>query len=248
MANNIENTTGIKRRNSVKVVSFLKFGKKIKENFYSASITLATDVDGVRKFLNIQVNSKIDLTEFTDKRVQIEGFFTGNMYQGKSSIRLWISSIKEQPTGKGSNSVIFTTRTSFVREGEGDAKWVSAGGSLRFNAGTKDAENMQYANIGIRGNKETLKLMNDQIVTVKGYLGVDYVPANGDRKEFTRPVIVALEVIERQGEGTTPQKETTPTAPQKETTPTAPQKETTPTVLNTTETGPGEINQDEIPF
>lgn len=251
MANTTNNSTdnqaqsGITRRNSVKVVSFLKFGKKIADNFYGGQITLTTEVDGVKKYLNIQVNSKIDLVQFTDKRVQIDGFFTGNMYQGRSSLRIFIKSIKEQPTGKGQTSVVFTTKTKFVREGEGEAKWTGAKGSLRYNAGTKDAENIQYANIDINGNRETLKLREDQVVTVKGFLGVNVVPANGDRKEFTVPTIVGLEILERQGEGTTPQPSTP--APQATT-----QAETAPTPQPATVAAataePGAINSDEIPF
>jgi len=233
-------TPTIKRENRVNIVSFMKFAKKISDTFSTGQITLTTKVEEegkeVTKYLNIKVTSKIDLTEFSDKRVQMQGFFTGNMYEGKTSLQMQITSIKELPTGKGNSAITFTTYTKFVKEGQGEANWTSAQASLRFNAGKKDAENIQYVNLELSGSKAQLNLKDGETITVKGFLKAGWVPANDTRPGYTKPVLVALEVIERSGEGTAPVATPAAEAPSDAA---APAPTDAPAVT---------IDEDEIPF
>ena len=198
-------TPTIKRENRVNIVSFMKFAKKISDTFSTGQITLTTKVEEagkeVTKYLNIKVTSKIDLTEFADKRVQIQGFFRGNMFEGKSSLQMQITSIKELPTGKGNSAITFTTYTKYVKE---YANWTSAQASLRYNAGKKDAENIQYVNFELSGSKAQLNLKDGETITVKGFLKAGWVPANDTRPGYIKPILVALEILERSGEGTAP--------------------------------------------
>ena len=253
----------IKNKKNIRATVFLSHARKISETFYTAVYSYSTKVmeNGaeVKKYVNMQVESKIDLTEFMNKRVQISGFLKGHMYKGTNTFRVFITAISEKEKG-GTSSVELTTRTKFIKEGTGDQEYVFAGGSMIFNASRqKDVENMQFVNFQISGNRHTLSLVDNQQVTLKGYFVAKYVPAYEDNEAFTKLVFVASQVLEREGNSTqteaapkATQTETAPKATQTETAPKATQTETAPKAApaqaSTAKTPDEVFDEEEIPF
>lgn len=219
-----------KKQNSVKMVGFVGFPKKVSDTFFvgqlSFTVNTGTKEAPVNKYVNIKIQSKEDLTAFDKKRVQIEGFFSGEEFQERSTLKIVVMKISELSTGRGENEVVLTTMTNFVKTGEGEQKWMSASGSISFNTAKQgEPDNYKYANIDISGSK-ALELKDGEVVTLKGFLGGSFFTPKGSDKEVNKPKLTVTAVVSRG-------------VPEGSSTDEAPAPATKPAE---------EISEDEIPF
>ena len=228
----------MERTNKIKLTGYLGFPKVFGEEAVaqlSLPINKGTQEEQDWKYLNIKIaadKSKLEFKDYDRKRVEISGYITGESFTPKgglkeiSVIKIVVGSIKEIEKGvKGVNEVTLTSMSRFIREfGE---KGVGAQLSVSFKSPESETD-YKYANISLSGNRNTLKLVDGEIITVKGFIKADFFVPKGEEKEISLPVIVGLEILEREVPGSTNTDDGPP-----------PPVEESPDV---------EIEDDEIPF
>ena len=202
----------MERTNKLEVAGYIGFPKNIGETSVaqlSLPINRGTKEEPNWDYLNLRVaadKSKVDFTALEGKRVQIAGYISGEAYTPKDGIKeitvakVIVSKAEELEKGaKSKNEITLTSMSKFVREfGE---KGVGAQLSVSFNDGTKETPEYKYVNIGLTGSRSRLSLVDDEIITVKGFLKADFFVPKGAEKEINLPVIVGMEVLERETPG-----------------------------------------------
>jgi len=229
----------MERTNKITLTGYIAFPKVFGEEAVaqlSLPINRGTQDEPKWDYLNLKVatdKSKFEFKDYDRKRVEVSGYITGEAFMPKDGvkeitvIKIVVGSIKEIEKGvKGVNEVTLTSMSRFIREfGE---KGVGAQLSVSFKENKDDTE-YKYANISLSGNRNTLKLVDKEIITVKGFIKADFFVPNGQEKEISLPVIVGLDVLEREMPGSTDTADAPPPPVEKE----------APDI---------EIEDDEIPF
>jgi len=204
----------MERTNKIIVTGYIGFPKNFGDDStaqLSLPINRGTKDEPKWDYLNLKVTaekSKIDFTKYDRKRLQVTGYITGEAYTPKDEIKeitvakIVVGSVKEIEKGeRGENEVVLTSMSKFIREfGE---KGVGAQLSVSFNDGTKEEPNYKYVNISLTGSRNRLNLVDGEIITVKGFIKADFFIPKGKEKEIALPVIVGMEILEREMPGST---------------------------------------------
>lgn len=202
----------MERTNKITLTGYIGFPKNFGDNStaqLSLPINRGTKEEANWDYLNIKVTadkSKIDFTQFDRKRLEVKGYITGEAYMPKDGIKertvmkVVVGAIEEIEKGKqGQNEVTLTSMSRFIREfGE---KGVGGQLSVSFNDGSKEEPNYKYLNISLTGSRNRLNLVDGEIITVKGFIKADFFVPKGEEKEISLPVIVGMDILEREMPG-----------------------------------------------